>query len=111
MKTEYLQSSGFLVVNGNFKGCVCVTSGHRRFKLVAGWLQTPKVRTIKAPTLRLGKLKKKLPLQSKSGLGCCCWVKVAAMATAAASIIQDKVTWGHRLLIPVSTQTDSKTGS
>lgn len=75
--------------------------------LLPGWLQTPQVRTTKAPTPRSVQLKMELPLQSMSGLGCCWWVKVAAMATAAASIKRDKVTRGHSPLIPVSTQRES----
>lgn len=124
IETQYL--SVFIlpiVANAIFKNSLCCSCHLRTpvplrrwfdpsppavLKVVTCWLQKPKVRTTKAPTAGLVKVKMELLLQSKSGLGCCCWVKVAAMATAATSIIPGKVTRGHTLLILVSTQRESK---
>lgn len=52
----------------------------------AGWLDMPKVRPAEGLMPGLLKLKPELLSQPKTGVGCCCWVKGAAMATAAALI-------------------------
>lgn len=53
-------------------------------KPAVGWLDTPNVRPAEGLMPGLLKLKPELLLLPKPGVGCCCWVNVAAMATAAA---------------------------